>query len=170
MKWDGRRMTMRRVIVGAFVVVAIFGFTATAGEFKEIELIDGSTIRGELVSFNNGVYQLRTSSLGMIEIEDSKVVMIRSSRANPIRGDGQETAPTNSEIDRLQRKMTRDEDIMLLILSLENDPDIQEVLGDPDIMKAVNSGDIAALSSNPKFMKLLENPKIKQIQKKALSP
>ncbi len=62
--------------------------------------------------------------------------------------------------------MMSDEEIVNMILSLQNDPDIQGVLQDPEIMKAVNSGDINALLSNPKFMKLLENPTIQDIRKK----
>ena len=53
-----------------------------------------------------------------------------------------------------------------MILSLQNDPDVQTILQDPEIMKAINSGDINALLSNPKFMKLLENPTIQDIRRK----
>ena len=102
MKWDGRRrLTMKRVTACAFILIAIFCCTATAGEYKEMELIDGSTIRGELISFNNGVYQLRTSSLGLIGIEDSKVLMIRSISAHITGGERQANAPASSEIERI---------------------------------------------------------------------
>jgi len=53
-----------------------------------------------------------------------------------------------------------------MIISLQNDPDIQELLQDQGIMEAVGSGDISTLMSNPKFRKRLENPHIQQIQRK----
>ena len=62
--------------------------------------------------------------------------------------------------------MMSDKEVVEMILSLQNDPDVQRILQDPEIMKAVNSGDINALLSNPKFMKLLENPTIQDIRRK----
>lgn len=55
--------------------------------------------------------------------------------------------------------------IMNMVLSLQNDPDFQEILKDPAIINAVNSGDTNTLISNPKFMKLLTNPKFQKIKK-----
>jgi hypothetical protein len=64
--------------------------------------------------------------------------------------------------------MMGDKEIMSMILSLVNDPEVENILKDPSIMKAVNSGDIEALLSNPKFMKFLNNPAVKDISKKTL--
>jgi hypothetical protein len=62
--------------------------------------------------------------------------------------------------------MMSDKEVVEMILSLQNDPDVQKILQDPEIMKAVNAGDMDALLSNPKFMKLLENPTIHEIREK----
>ena len=59
--------------------------------------------------------------------------------------------------------MMSDEQLLNNILSLQNDPDVQEILNDPAIVRAVNSGNIDALISNPKFMQQLVNPKIQSI-------
>jgi hypothetical protein len=58
------------------------------------------------------------------------------------------------------------QEILQMILSLLNDPDIQGIVEDPSIIDAVNRSDIEALSSNPKFMKLLDNPAIQEITNK----
>jgi hypothetical protein len=62
--------------------------------------------------------------------------------------------------------MLRDQDIMTMIQSLQNDPEFQKILRDPEVMRAVNAGDIPALTANPEFMKLLQNSTVQEIQKK----
>src|SRR5208337_524948 len=56
--------------------------------------------------------------------------------------------------------------IMELILSLQNDPDMQTILSDPSVMQAVQAGDTGALMNNPVFLKLINNPRVREIVKK----
>ena len=73
-------------------------------------------------------------------------------------------------MQNLQKSMVNNKEIMGLVVSLQNEPEMQALLKDPEIMAAVQSGDIGALMSNPKFLwKLLNNAKIQEIQKKVLS-
>ncbi len=69
-----------------------------------------------------------------------------------------------NDIGSIQQKMKADPGIMSKILSLQNDPDFQEMLRDPEVIQAVQSGNIAALMSNPKFMKLLEKQAVQEIK------
>ena len=151
-----------------FILVGIFSTGVFAGEIREITLMDGSAIHGEIVSFNDGVYTIKSNSLGTIKIEESDIQQIRLK----FRGanNGEDDSPLNSsissEVQNLQTLMKNDQAIMNMIVSLQNDPDFQEIMGDTDIINALNSGNIAALISNPKFMRLLDNEKVQQIQKK----
>ncbi len=72
----------------------------------------------------------------------------------------------NIDIQGMQKSLLADQDIFKIILSLQNDPEIQKILNDPETMKAIQSGDIQSLMSNPKFMELLNHPKIKAINRK----
>lgn len=108
----------------------------------------------------NGVYTVRSDSLGTIKLEESKIRSIR------VKFSDTNTAST-IEIKTIQQKMMGDMEIMGLIPSLQNDPDFKKALEDPEVMKAVNEGDIPALTSNPKFIKLLNNATVKDIQQKA---
>ncbi len=63
----------------------------------------------------------------------------------------------------MQHMMTGDADIMSMILSLQDDPDLQRILEDPALMDAVRSGDIKTLEANPQFRRLLSNPTIRDI-------
>ncbi len=150
---------MKRLIIALLFLLVIFLGNARAGEMKEIELTDGSVIYGEIVSFSGGTLTLQSESFGTMKIKESKIRAIRSK--GPVGGG-------RNQIQRLQQRMMSDKEVVEMILSLQNDPDVQKILQDPEIMKAVNSGDINALLSNPKFMKLLENPTIQDIRRRVI--
>ncbi len=147
---------MRHFIPGIFFLSVMFLGQAFAGETKTFELLDGSIITGEIVSFNDGTFTVKSEILGTVRIDETKIQAIRSRKKRRISGD---------EVQTLQEKMMGSEEIFAMILSLQNDPEFLEIIQDPEIMSAVESGDINALISNQKFLKLLENPAIKDIEK-----
>lgn len=143
----------------------------SAGQLSEIELVDGGIILGEIISHSHGNYIVRSNSLGTVKINESQIRVISltsgsSTEKEIAHSPGQSLSP---DIQSLQSSMMNNKEIMGLVMSLHNDPEMQALLKDPDIMAAVQSGDISSLMSNPKFMKLLNNAKIKEIQKKVLS-
>lgn len=129
----------------------------SAGEIKEIELSDGSTIFGEIISLEEDFYTIESVDLGTVRIEKSKVRAIRLKSA-----DGK----TRERLKVLEQRMMNDDEIFTLLLALESDPQFKEILEDPEIMKGVSSGDISSLMSNPKFIKLLDNPKVQEIRRR----
>jgi len=148
------------------IVGGLYG-SVSAGELSEIELTDGSMIRGEIISFSNGVYTVKSGSVGTVRIDESNVQLIRvKSDRSPTRE--LSDSSLSSEAQALQQLMMSDEQLLNNILSLQNDPDVQEILNDPAIVRAVNSGNIDALISNPKFMQLLVNPKIQSITREVV--
>jgi len=152
-----------------FLLVILCG-SLLASEVREIELTDGSVIHGEIVSFSGGLYTLKSSSLGTIQINESKIRVIRLKSHGAAEEELASPSKTSisKEVQAFQKLMINDKEIMDAILSLLNDPDFQEILQDPVIINAVNSGDIDTLISNPKFMKLLGNPKIQEIKKEVI--
>jgi hypothetical protein len=153
-------MGLRLVSVALLLILCIlFVQHAAAGEVRVIELTDGSIITGQVLSLNNGVYLIRSDSLGTIKIEQSKIRAIRSKSSGT-------NASSIQGIGVLQENMLNDKEILNMVHSLQNDPDFQKALEDPEIMKAVKAGDIPALTANPKFMRLLDNATVKEIQNK----
>lgn len=134
-----------------------------AGELREIVLIDGSVIVGELVSLTKGVYTIKTASLGALKVEDARIKAIRNTSggmAGSVKASGQQ------EIMAIQQDMIADGSIIQLILALQSDPDFQEALQDESIMMAINSGDLNALMTNPKIVKLMEKSSVQEIKRK----
>ena len=149
-----------RLILLSFSLFLLLVQNVVAGDIRVIELTDGSIITGEVSSLNNGVYIIKSDSLGTIKLEESKIRAISSKSSDT-------NATSVQKTKALQEKMLSDKEIVGLIQSLQNDPDFKQVLEDPVIMKAVNEGDISALTANPQIMKLLNNATVKEIQQKA---
>jgi len=156
---------MRIIIFCSFLALTLGMRGASAGELRQIELTDGSTIAGEVLSMEGGIYTVRSAGLGTVKLEGSKIRAIRSgpSSGSPAAAPGN---GTDAVVRSVGKKMMGDQEVMALILSLQNDPEFQKVLEDPEIMNAVNAGDVAALTANPRFMQLLNNPTVQDIQKK----
>ena len=159
---------MRRLIISNLLMMGFLISTGAAGELGQVELIDGSVICGEIISSEGGIYTLKTSTLGTVRIEVSSIRAIRFEPPAQVKGKEQalRTTPTEAQVHALQQLMMGDPEIIRMLLTLLNDPDVQGILEDPSIIEAVNAGDIEALTSNPKFMKLLENPTIQDIFRK----
>jgi hypothetical protein len=150
---------MRIIVLCWYLVLAVSFPSAFAGEVREIELTDGSTITGEVLSLSSGVYTVKSNSLGTIKVEETKIRAIRARTASGNTG-------TAGELTTLQNKMMSDQEVMGLIQTLQDDPEFRKILEDPEILRAVNAGDISALMGNPRFMKLLNNSTVQEIQKK----
>lgn len=146
-----------------------------------IELVDGSRIKGDLVSLQNGKYTVHTESLGTVTLNQSQIVNISSGTSrNADSGTPMNSVksgtPTKSDSDSNSRTVTKDAvsaiqstiaaDAGLTkdILKLQNDPDMQAVIADPEIMKAVQELDLEWLARNPKIKALMNNATMKDIR------
>ena len=156
------------ILIFLTMLLAISIGTAHAGEPTEVELIDGSVVYGEIVSLKNGIYTIKSDSMGTFVISKSKIraIRFRSQGVNKGVRENPQKTDKGSDIQDVQKSLLADQDIFKIILSLQDDPKIREILNDPETMKAVQSGDIQSLMANPKFMELLNHPKIKAINKK----
>jgi len=156
------------ILIFLMMLPAISISIANAGEPAEVELIDGSVVYGEIVSLKNGVYTIDSDSMGSLKISKSKIraIRFRSQGVNKDVRENSQKTDKSSNIQDVQKSLLADEDIFKIILSLQDDPKVQEILKDPDLMNSVQTGDIQSLMSNPKFMELLNHPKFKAINKK----
>lgn len=158
---------MKSTIVCFYILIVFMSSNAFASEPVQIQLTDGSMISGEIISFREGVYTLQSDSLGTIKIDESQIKLIRmdSHGTAPWQPANTSNDSVDNTIQTLQKSMTQNPQIMEMIQTLQNDPEIQSLIQDKDIMEAVTAGDINTLMSDPEFIKIFENPSIQQIQK-----
>ena len=152
-----------------FSLVLAAGTSFGENPVREIVLKDGSVIRAEVLSFEDGVYSLRSETMGELRLQDSAIKSIRQ----PEKG-GREisesggmgntsTGGRQEDIKDLQSSMLSSPQLLGMIFALQEDPDIKDILRDEEVMALIMAGDKERLESNPKFIKLMENPKIRAI-------
>ena len=149
-----------------FLLILAWSSGLYAAEAMHFELNDGSVMVGQMVSYKDGVYTIKSPALGLVQIQDTNIRSIRKASASSTAAS--ETQPERQQIDanqiqNLQNRMTGDQDIMNIIFSLQNDPEFQAVLQDPKLMQAIQSGDLEAIRSNQKFMELMNHEKVHQV-------
>ena len=153
-----------RHVIAILAGLTLFSSWCVAGTFQYIQLVDGSELRAEVISFSEDTYTLRSTSLGEVKIPADK---IRTISTQPKAATANSLAPTatsvGSAMDNVRRSLMGDKNAMTKIESLQDDPVVKDILNDEATMRAINSGDISALMNNPKIKALMENPTIREI-------
>jgi hypothetical protein len=157
---------MRTVVFSMLFSTLLLASEGRAGEVRAIELKDGSIVTGEVLSLSNGKYTIRSGSLGTVQIDESKVLVIKPVPAPAAAGPGATPDNRAGDVKTLTDKMLNDNDVMSKIQALQNDPEFMKILEDPEVMKAVNAGDISTLMANPEFLKLMNNSTVRDIEQK----
>jgi hypothetical protein len=165
-----RRYKMKKALLLA-LFVSMSALLANTGHGKTLELTDGSTLEGEIVSFSEGKYTVQSPSLGTLQIEDSKVRNIVNSTDQPVAASSQGAVPfdpavVRSEMQKLQSAILRDPDTMKTVAGLISNPDFRALVNDPEVMSAAKSLDLKTLMANPKFVSAINDPAIKDIDRK----
>jgi hypothetical protein len=155
----------------AFAALACLGLAMVqptmADGLRIIELDDGSRIAGEILSFESGVYTIESGTLGRLRIPDERIRAIRSDL--PQRYPGNETSITvpgpsmGNQFAELQSLILSDPNILTIVMSLQNDPQLLSIINDPVTMRAITAGDLESLRNNPKILELEGHQTIQQL-------
>lgn len=144
--------------------------TAVAGPLREVELADGSILRGEVVGGDGSTFTLRSPTLGELRIPAADVVAIRAPGTGaaapaPSPPGLEPESPTLNPVQvlDLQRQIAEDEEAMGLIQGLRDDPAVTAVLNDPALMNALLRGDVEVLRDHPKLRTLMDHPTVKRL-------
>ncbi|MDD4940240.1 MAG: hypothetical protein PHI60_08835 [Candidatus Omnitrophica bacterium] len=159
---------MKKIILSLILFFGIYSGSALAAKLNRIELVDGSVIIGEISGVNNGTYTINSQGMGLLQIEESRIKQIGSADSgnSPSFPRPQPNGSVQNKVDAMRNKMMGDPATVGMVMSLQDDPQLQEILQDPEIMNAIKSGNSASLANNEKFMRLKNNPKIQAIKEK----
>ncbi len=134
-----------------------------AAETATIELADGSTLKGELLSLQGGAYEIKTQSLGVLKIPQEDIALV-SYKTNDATAIASGTAnPDSAAIANVQQQILSNPETLSLIMGLGNDPTIQAALSDPEIKAAIARGDFEMLMAHPKIQQMMRHPTVRKI-------
>jgi hypothetical protein len=132
-----------------------------------VTLKDGTVIRGEVKSLQEGVYTVESDSAGTLHIRADQVRSIdETDRPPPPENAGPPSAgpPSGaSAVDAAKSLISQDPRLLTAVIGLQTEPEVVAALADPVVAKAIADGDYAALASNPKIVALMQNPKVRAI-------
>jgi hypothetical protein len=63
----------------------------------------------------------------------------------------------------IESRIMADPEIISMVMSLQQDPEVQAILTDPAIMQAIAARDVESLRNNPKIRQLEGNATIRKI-------
>lgn len=145
-----------------FISLLVLCSATVSAQTATLKLNDGSSVVGEVRSFDNGVYVIDGTSLGRLEISQEKVQSIEYGAATAPAA-GLSSAQPVIDVDALGRTMMANPAILSIIQSLKSDPQFQSVIADPEIQRAINTGDYLSLMANPKILELMNHSMVKAI-------
>ena len=152
-----------RISAVTLLSLALLYGAPLAAEVATIELADGSTLRGELLSLKGGTYEIKTQSLGVLRIPQNDVTLV-SYKANGATAQGSgAVSPDSAAITNLQQQMVGNPETLSLIMGLGEDPAIQAVISDPEIKAAIARGDFEMLMAHPKIQQMMRHPTVRKI-------
>lgn len=154
----------------SFLLVMYFISIAWASGLNRFELMDGSVIQGEILSFTQGVYRINSDALGTISLPEEKIRAIKPAQNSDSKAgnSNQPKEPTDGaqKIDRMQGRMLSDPETVRLIEELQNNPSVQSILQDEELMQAISQGNLNRVSEDPKIKALMKDKTVGKIIEK----
>ncbi|MCD4780739.1 MAG: hypothetical protein K8S27_09360 [Candidatus Omnitrophica bacterium] len=182
-----------RIIVLILILLLSSTIDAHAQVKRIIKLKNGTIIRGEVISYENEHYIIKSPRYGKIRLKESNIVSIEDSTAKKVYtsiteqnpppgsnqqdGQSQKYTPTLADLQRIKNQPMAQH----LKKRLENDPGLQkdfqnlieneavmQTLTNPAVIKALMQRDTQTLMRNQKFQDLINNPDMQKIIQKTL--
>jgi hypothetical protein len=146
---------------------------------SDIILDDGSLLRAEIVSLQDGVYTLRSESMGEFKLDAYRVSQIRQQRDGqipaytaPAQADPQFSGSSEAfkaQVESTQAALMNDPEAMKEMIILASDPAFKKLFEDPVTVAALKSGDMATLLKNPQFLAIMADPKMQGVANRLMN-
>jgi hypothetical protein len=179
---------MKTQIIPLICVLLVLTCRMAAADTQVITLKDGSQIKGELSGVANGVYTVRTPTLGDIHITSNQVISISAETAGaavaspPAANASANAMPAvpalpglpaagasgdmSQRITSAQNQLMANPEFVAEIQNFAQDPEITQLLSDPQLMQEIMSKDVNAIQKDPKAQALMNNPKMQALVEK----
>ncbi len=166
--WYGILIVMKSLLLP--ILIFLSSSTVVFAQSQVITLNDGSQVKGELVSVNDGTYTVRTSAMGDVKVKSTQIKSITTGSAAPADNNlipsFNANNPYKAKMQAVQNSVLADPALMQEIQTLTQDPQLAPLLADPALMQAATSQDPQAIAGNPKAQELMQNPKMRALIEK----
>ena len=78
-------------------------------------------------------------------------------------GKGRSAALDPEQIRVIQKRILDDPEMLPIILSLRNDPEMRKIVNDPEVAATLQAGDLSMLVNDPRFVQLLGKPQMREL-------
>ncbi len=164
------RVFLRRVCCLFFIVALWAAGPALAQEEEKcVRLRDGTLLRGTLVPSAEGVFRIKTRTLGEVLVDPADIASIES----PGRGQsGNDTAGANDtaggndtagRMEKLKDEIVNNPQVMASVEDLAQDEQIAALMSDEDLRAAIMSLDFDYLRKDEKFQAFTAHPGVQEI-------
>jgi hypothetical protein len=150
-------------MIKVFLIVLLVTTAAQAETYKWTDREGTVHFSGTLAEVPAS-YRKGAESIG-VDINGSTTGIKAVTPAGP-RQRTNNTGAIAPQLEGLKERVMKDEGIMTLIGSMQDDPEIQALLNNAALMSAIQAGDIDTLKNNPDFLKILNNPRLRDIVKR----
>ena len=91
-------------------------------------------------------------------------MLFLATSTSAIAGKGHSAVTLDPEqVRMIQKRILEDPEMLSIILSLRNDPEMRKIVNDPDVAATLQTGDLSMLVNDPRFVKLLGKPQLKEL-------
>jgi hypothetical protein len=179
---------VKRIIL-ALLLAAICSTSWAAGVKQRIVLLDNSVIIGEIVEMKDGIYTIRTETVGEIKVSADKIIEISKHDADRPAASGQNIdiidrskKPARKQVSQPRsmgasddlkaqqeranaqvQSMATQEDFLDDMMNLSGSENMLDVMSDPEVMEAISRNDYEFLMNNEKMKNLMESSEIKDL-------
>lgn len=162
-----RSFTLGKRTIGGWAALAALATLCGPASAANVVLKDGTVIHGKIESLRDGVYTVRTDSLGTVRVRQQQVRSIDESdgaaKASQAAPPSRSASPPAAVQQRLKSGISEDPKLLQRVLALQNDRQMQAVLADPNLMKEIAAGDYTALKNDPKIIALMRDENVRAI-------
>lgn len=172
---------MKKILIISFAILISLPLTSQAEQLRLITLKDGSTIKGSILSMQQGSYKIKTKNLGTLRIQDTDIISIQDTdiqtqpastpgiktlRDMNVSGKSMNELQNMPMVKNIQAKMLSDPQMMSDLQELMKDEEFVRIVTDPQFMQSLISGDPNELGNNPRFKYLMSHPDMIRIIEK----
>ena len=168
-------MKLLKIMLVMVALMAVNGLSAQ--QTQRIVLNDNSIIVGEIVEMRDGVYRIKTTAMGEVQVRADQINSMTANNSsqvqildqeppashNPRQPDSANYSHQQEHVNSRVRSMAMNEDYLENLMDLSGSSEMLSVMSDPEVMDAISRNDYEFLMNNEKMKNLMDSQGIRSL-------